>query len=144
MGMGPRKGRGTGIRELGRLPPLLHKAKEVLKVGYTCQHASRCKSLFLKNDSDHRRMHVIEQVLSKVRGSQKVGGTRDLSSCLVNGFNDTSNSAAAYWTSQAMNAGKSSCVNLAALLLTTGSPTRQSMLRYRLSLLTWHFRKIFK
>ena len=32
IGMGARKGRGTGIRELGRLTPLLHKAKEVLKV----------------------------------------------------------------------------------------------------------------
>ena len=87
--MGTRESRGTGSRELGWLTPLLHKAKEVLKVGYTCQHASRCKSLFLKNDSDHRRMHVIEQVLSKVRGSQQVGSTRDLSSCLVNGLNDS-------------------------------------------------------
>ena len=67
--MGTRKGRGTGIRELGWLTPFLHQAKEVLKVGYACQHTSRSKGLFLKNDNDHWRMHVIEQVLSKVRGS---------------------------------------------------------------------------
>ena len=40
--MGPCKRGGTGIRELRWLTPLLHKAKEVLKVRYTGQHASRC------------------------------------------------------------------------------------------------------
>ena len=55
-------GTREGSREFGWLTPLLHEAKEVLKVRYPCQNASRCKGLFLKNDSDHRRTHVVEQV----------------------------------------------------------------------------------
>ena len=69
--MGPCESRGTGVRELRWLTPLLHKAKEVLKVGYTGQRASRCEGLFLKDDRDHRRMHVIEQVRSKVKRNSR-------------------------------------------------------------------------
>ena len=34
-------------------------------------------------------MQVVEQVLSEVRGGQKVSDTRDLCGGLVNGFNDS-------------------------------------------------------
>ena len=66
--MGPCESRGTGVRELRWLTPLLHKAKDVLKGrvrGPAREH------LFLKNDRDHRRMHVIEQVRSKVKRNSR-------------------------------------------------------------------------
>ena len=63
--MGPRKSRGTGSRELRWLTPMLHKATE-MQVGHAGQHASRRESLFLNNDRYHWRMHVIEQMQSKV------------------------------------------------------------------------------
>ena len=44
-----------------------HKAKEVLQIWHTRQHAGGCKSLLLETNCDHRRMRVIEQVLSEVQ-----------------------------------------------------------------------------
>ena len=87
--MGTHQSRGTGSRELRWLTTLLYQAQ----VGHAGQHASRCKGLwckglFFKNDSDHRCMHVIEQVRGKVSGSQQVSSTRNHGSCLVHGLND--------------------------------------------------------
>ena len=64
--MGSRKSRGTDSRELRWLTTLLNKAKEMLQVRHTGQHTSRCEGLFFQLDSDHRRMHVVEEMRSKV------------------------------------------------------------------------------
>ena len=53
------KGRGTSSWELVRLTPLLNQAKKMLQVRHTGQHTRRSKGLFLKDDSEHRRMHVV-------------------------------------------------------------------------------------
>ena len=82
------KGRGTSSWELVRFTPLLDQAKKMLQVRHTGQHTRRSKGLFLKDDSDHRRMHVVEQVRGKVRRSEQVTDSRDHSSCLVHGLND--------------------------------------------------------
>ena len=81
--MGTLKGRGAGSRELVCLTPLLDQAKEMLQVRHTGQHTSRCKGLLLQDDSDHRRMHIVEQVRGKVRGSEQVSNRQNLRSCLV-------------------------------------------------------------
>ena len=62
--MGTREGRGTGRRK-GCLTPLLNK--QMLEVRQPGQYAGGCKGLFLFNDGDHRRVQVVEQVLSEVR-----------------------------------------------------------------------------
>ena len=87
--MGTHQSRGTGSRELRWLTTLLYQAEQMLQVGHAGQRASRCEGLFFKNDSDHRCMHVVEQVRSKVGGGQQVGSTRNHRSCLVNGLHDS-------------------------------------------------------
>ena len=67
--------------------------------------ASRCKGLFFKNDSDHRCMHVVEQVRGKVSGSQQVGSTRNHRSCLVHGLNDGNIAGMVGFTSTAVGLG---------------------------------------